>query len=118
MTRPYRKRKRRAKRPHSPDEDAGTIQRIMEAMIAAKGHGGLLWAAQKIGVTSSSLHKRLKAKAGAFDAPTLRAVLLVLASKAENHPETPQSTVPAPEFTIDLHETPDGVIPAWRKTAL
>lgn len=97
-----------------PDADAAFVQQIIAAMIAGQGHGGLKWAAQKLGLSSSNLRKRLVSEQGAFDAPTLRAALLVLACKADKFAGVPLRTAQYGEFAIDLHQTENGPMPAWR----
>lgn len=97
-----------------PEEDALLLQGIIADMIDGMGHGGLSWMARKIGITPTNLKKRLESARGAFDAPTLRAALLVLAHKAEKFDTEPIETIRTGSVVVEIHETEEGKTPAWR----
>lgn len=65
------------KRP-SPSEDSKALHQAISAVIKAHGRGGLAMVARETGMTSSALRKRLQHPGTAFDACTLRAVVLVM----------------------------------------
>lgn len=97
------------------DADAALIQEILTASIGAMGRGGLTWLADKLGITVSALRKRLHSKTGAFDAVTLRAVLLVLASKAEKFNSAPIRSEQNGKFVVEVRTDETGAeIPTWR----
>lgn len=72
------------------EPDSQALQDVTRALMAAQGRGGLTWLASRLGMTASALRRRLYSPTGAFDAPTMRAVLLVTASKAQPGDPTPQ----------------------------
>lgn len=92
------------------------LQSILDAMAGALGHGGLTWLATAIGVTPSAARKRMRSKQGAFDAPTLRAALLAMRSKAELFTTDPAQSITAGAYTVDLHIIDGKTVPAWRKS--
>ena len=96
------------------DPDCDYVQDILSAIIAGYGRGGLTWAAAKLGISVPNLHKRLRSAAGAFDAVTLRAVLLILASKSEKFTDEPAKVVGAGSYAIALHEINGDIVPSWR----
>ncbi len=110
-------RKRGRPRTIEPDVDAQLLHDILSALMQAQGHGGLTWAARKLGLSASNMRKRMLRPAGAFDAPTMRAALLIMGSKAEHFDTEPIKSVDCGQFTVDIHQTPQGATPAWRKKA-
>lgn len=97
-----------------PDADAQLLQSILQAMIKAKGRGGASWAARKLGISPSSLHKRMESAEGAFDAPTLRAALLIMASRSDRQTTKPVKTKVSGKFIVEFHQTEDGEKIAWK----
>lgn len=97
------------------DPDVKLIADILDAQMHALGRGRLAWLAGKLNMSLSAARKRSRAKGFGLDAPTVRAVLLILATKAERFTDRPYLTdVTNRKFTIDLHNTEDGITPAWR----
>lgn len=90
-----------ARKPTPTPLDASDSQSLHEAiqtLIDRFGRGGLSHYAERIGVTPSMLQKRLKTPGKAFDAPTIRASLLVLeAIRSEDQPPEQAEHNPAPE---------------------
>jgi hypothetical protein len=97
-----------------PDADARLLQRIVTALMDGQGRGGLTWLAGKLGLTPSSLRKRLDSTEGAFDAPTLRASLLVLAMKAERHDGAVLSAETRHGLVIEQRVDYGGNVTTWR----
>lgn len=98
-----------------PDADAQLLQTIVSALIKGQGRGGLTWMAAKLGMSVTNLRKRLQSAAGAFDAPTLRAALLVLASKAEKHEGAVVKSQSLNGIVVEMRRTDEGTTPTWRK---
>lgn len=98
-----------------PDADAQLLQTIVSALIKGQGRGGLTWMAAKLGMSVTNLRKRLQSAAGAFDAPTLRAALLVLSLKAEKATGDIVQARTINGITVEMIQSPSGLIPTWRK---
>ena len=79
------------RKPATPSPDSRTLCESIQSIIDSHGRGGLTWAATELGMTPSALQKRLRNPDSAFDAPSLRATLLVVTIKGEQaeHPESP-----------------------------
>lgn len=83
-------------RKHTDSEDSASLQTAIETVMERMGRGGLSFVAREVGLTPSALQKRLKNPAKAFDAPTLRAALLIVElKKAEDQPLAPAEDTPA-----------------------
>lgn len=67
--------------PHS--EESLILCESVQTIITEHGRGGLSMMAGRLGMTASALQKRLRRPYTAFDAPTLLAVLNVMAIKGE-----------------------------------
>lgn len=103
------------KKPAPIDPGVKMLRDILAAMSAGMRRGGLTFLAGKLGMSPSNTRKRMVSTTGGFDGPTLRAALLVLASKPERFTTIPVASIPVGQFIIDLHQTEDGAItPAWR----
>lgn len=107
------KRKYKKRALKTPDEDAAILRTIISALMEGRGHGGLSWMARKLDLTPSNLKKRMASASGAFDAPTLRAALLVLAMKADKHETEILNTVEVGELAIHNRMVDDEISPTW-----
>ena len=109
MSKPATK-KRKPKR----DPSAALIEEIFSAQMRALGHGGLTWGGIRIGMRPSALLKRQRAAAGMFDAPSLKAAMHVLQTKADKVTGTLISESTVGRVTVRIYEQPSGEqIPAW-----
>lgn len=76
-------RRKPRKTQSEPDQDAEFLRTLFLAIIAGSGRGALSWLSKACGaVTVSHFRKRLRAK-NAFDATTMRAILLAQELKAD-----------------------------------
>lgn len=102
------------------DPDVKLIADILDAQMHALGRGGLTWLAGKLGMTLSAARKRSMARGFGLDAPTVRAVLLILATKADRFEGEPfmkgVRKIKGAKFQIDLHQTDGEIVPAWKKS--
>lgn len=103
-------------KPKRPDESSMILQEVVAAMSEAYGHGGLTWAAGKLGMSVSAWRRRVRSVDGAFDPVTLRASLLVINGKDKNFKsETPPfKSVQTGRIIVDLYQTEQGITPIWR----
>ncbi len=103
----------KAKRKPSPpkaDEDALAFHSCLESLISGIGRGGLSFVASRLGVTPSMLLRRLK-NPPAFDAVTMRAVILIQQSRvADDTADPAPGAIQAGNFIIEIQ---DGE-PKWR----
>lgn len=97
------------------DPDVKLIAGILDAQMQALGRGKLAWLAGKLNMTLSAARKRSRSKGFGLDAPSIRAVLLILATKADKFTTIPVATVTAKNYTIELQKTKDGIVPTWRQ---
>ena len=67
----------------SCQDDSIALHNNVQAIIDGMGRGGLSYVADRIGMTPSALRKRLQVPGKAFDAPTMRAIALILELKNE-----------------------------------
>lgn len=103
--------KLKRKRHHpKPDRDAVAMRDALLSIVTGIGNGGLTLVARQLGMTPSSLRKRLVTANIGFDAPTMRAVMMLADMKANGEcaPGTGQQAGDYEIFT-----TPDGH--KWRK---
>lgn len=70
--------------------DSEALHTAIQALIEKRGRGGLTTVAEELGVTPSMLQKRLKVPGKAFDAPTLRAAILIVQSQAAEQARPPE----------------------------
>lgn len=93
-------------RKPTPDQqsqdDSATLHEAVQSIIDGMGHGGLSYVAERIGMTPSALRKRLLVPGKAFDAPTVRASLLVL--ELNQQPAEELETPEAPEQASSTRE--------------
>lgn len=110
--------KRKPKRQPKLDSGAKLLQEIAEAQAAALGHGGLTYIAGRAGITVSHMRKRLRSPKGAFDPATCKITMHILATKTDKFTRlTPIRTETIGRFQIDIYDTADGLVPAWRPAA-
>lgn len=94
--------------PNAVDaDDSALLHQAIQTLIDTKGRGGLSYVAEKIGMTPSALQKRLRRPGRAFDAPTLRASLLILthSREAQESPEPPEPDEDTPALSSELPHT-------------
>lgn len=88
------------------------------AVIALKdgfGRGGLSYVSERLGMSPSAMRKRLKSPTAGFDEPTMRAVLLISQSKAENYPRAKVlASTQVGAFMIEIRRWKGEEIPTWR----
>lgn len=91
-----------ARKPQKPDQsaqdDSAALHTAIQEIIDGMGRGGLSWMAERVGMTVSALRRRLLVPGKAFDAPTLRAIAVLLELRSE------QSQVQPPEPEPDTSE--------------
>lgn len=97
------------------DPDVALIAGILDAQMQALSRGGLTWLSKKLGLSVSAMRKRSLSKGFGLDAASIRAVLLILSTKADKFTTPPIKTVQTSKYVIDLHQTKNGVTPAWRQ---
>jgi hypothetical protein len=92
------------------------LQEVVTAMSEAYGHGGLTWAAGKLGMSVSAWRRRVRSVDGAFDPVTLRASLLVINGKDKNFKSDtpPFKSVQTGRIVVDLYKVDDEIIPIWK----
>src|SRR4051812_20448466 len=78
--------------------DSETLHDSIQTLIDQYGRGGLSYYAERLGVTPQMLQKRLKVPGNAFDAPTLRAAVLVMQINDG------QAQLPEPSERTQAHE--------------
>lgn len=107
-----------ARKPRSKkiDADVLLISDILSAQTQALDRGGLTWLAGKLGLSVSAMRKRTLTPGCGLDAPSIRAVLLILATKADRFTADPIKTVKTADYTIEIHETGAGIVPTWKQT--
>jgi len=64
-------------------QEAAVVRDCIVAMIVGMGIGGLTWMANKLGMSVSTLRRRLLKDHGCFDLVTMRAMLLIMENREE-----------------------------------
>jgi hypothetical protein len=97
------------------DRDAENLRNAVIALYTGFGRGGLSWAANRLGMSPTALRKRLLSPSSGFDAPTMRAILLIQQSKAENYPRAKiVDSCQIGPYIIEIRLVKGEEIPTWR----
>ena len=101
-----------SKTPKPIDQDAQALSGLVNALVAGMGHGGLTYFANQLGLSPSTLKKRLATNA-AFDAPTMRAVILIQQLRVSEEPTSYEEV--HGDYLIGRRAEAGGVLrPTWQ----
>ena len=95
------------------EPDSQALAEAVNALMAGMGRGGLTWIAERLGMSPSAMRKRLLADAS-FDAPTMRAVILLERFNDRDFAGFPIiSTVQVGNYTIRVRNVNGEPTPTW-----
>lgn len=94
------------------DHDAAGLQEVIVAIWKGMGRGGLTYLSNRLGMTPSALRKRLLSP-NAFDAVSLRALLLVVELKEEDDAIEMEGKKKG-KYIIGTKEVDGETQPTWR----
>lgn len=97
----------------TPGPDSKALSEAINSLMDGMGRGGLTYISDRLGMTPSAMRKRLSSKP--FDEPTMRAVILIAGSKAEDFTEFPlESETVSGGYLIQVRNVNGESIPTWR----
>lgn len=96
-------------------DDTERLGEALNALVSGYGWGGMTWLSRQLGFDISPLRRRLMKPGAGMDAVTMRAVVLVQASRADQHKdaEVLRSETVGP-YVIETRKRGAEVFPTWR----
>lgn len=95
--------------------DAAALARALCAIVEGGGRGALSFVADAVGMPVSGFRKRLQRPGAGLDEASLKCLIFVMGSKAENYSEFPVlSAETVGRYCVEKRDVDGDVVLTWR----